>query len=138
MNIPSQIIVFQTHQNQREIYRDDSDDDDEYAEEKEDEKPTVVVLRSGDLTAEEATKEEIELKKKEDQELIEKGKIVFKSQKKRTVPTEVPTSEPASEESHSNSKKTRRKETSTSTPSEDSKPSVKKPSLLSFEDEEDE
>lgn len=93
-----------------------------------------MVLRSGDLTAEEATKEEIELKKKEDQEQIEKGKIVFKSQKKRTVPT----SEPASDESHSNSKKTRRKETSASTPSEDSKPSIKKPSLLSFDDEVDE
>lgn len=105
------------------------DSEDEEATEKEDEKPTVVVLRSGDLTAEEAAKAEIEQKEREDRELIEKGKITFKSQKKRSTATEQDT------DAQSNNKKAK-KENSVSK-SDSSRSSAKKSSLLSFDDEEE-
>lgn len=110
----------------------DNSEDDDYLDEKEDEKPTIVVLRSGDLTAEEATKEEIELKKKEEKELIEKGKIMFKPQKKRTAQ-----SDNSANDDVSLSKKVKVKEDSSRNEESSQKP-VKK-SLLSFNnDEEDE
>ncbi|XP_046447181.1 uncharacterized protein KIAA1143 homolog [Daphnia pulex] len=115
----------------REQYQGDSDND-EYAEEKEDEKPIVVVLRSGDLTAEEATKEEVELKEKEERELIEKGKIVFKPQKKRTQISDEPNGSEIA-----NVKKVKKEDSGSSTKSESSKDTAKKSSLLSFNDEDE-
>ncbi|CAG5127878.1 unnamed protein product [Candidula unifasciata] len=62
-------------------FDDHEDEEDEYAPEKEDEKPVVVVVKSGDLTAEEAHAE---------QKLVEDGparldeKITFKKPVKRT------------------------------------------------------
>ncbi|XP_062550215.1 uncharacterized protein KIAA1143 homolog [Armigeres subalbatus] len=58
---------------------EDSDDDDR--EEREDEKPQVVVLKTGDLTAEEA----VAAKKEEDEKPADLNqKIVFKSRKPKT------------------------------------------------------
>ncbi|KAK4020070.1 hypothetical protein OUZ56_002066 [Daphnia magna] len=115
----------------RETYVDNSEDD-EYPEEKEDEKPIVVVLRTGDLTAEEAEKEEVELKREEEKELIEKGKITFKPQKKRTN-----TSNLHSDNDLSNSKKTKKEDSVPSEKKESVQSSAKKSSLLSFCDEEE-
>jgi hypothetical protein len=92
----------------------------------------VVVLRSGDLTAEEATKEEVELKEKEERELIEKGKIVFKSQKKRSQISDEPDGSDIA-----NVKKVKKEDSGSSTKSESSKDTAKKSSLLSFNDEDE-
>lgn len=108
----------------------DDSEENEDVDEKDDEKPTIVVLRSGDLTAEEATKEEIELKKKEEKELIEKGKIVFKPQKKRTAPLDQSASDDLS-----HNKKVKRDANSSE---DDRKNPIKKSCLLSFDDDEDE
>ncbi len=110
----------------------DDSEDDEYADEKDDEKPTVVVLRTGDLTAEEATKEEIELKQKEEKELIEKGKIVFKPQKKRTTP-----SDPPNNNDLASSKKVKKEDLASNDKGVESKNVAKKTSLLSFNDDEE-
>nr|CAH0111722.1 unnamed protein product [Daphnia galeata] len=116
----------------REQYQDDSEND-EYVEDKEDEKPMVVVLRSGDLTAEEATKEEVELKDKEEKELIEKGKIAFKPQKKRTN-----ISNQSTDINLTNGKKMKKETSDSRSKNESMKDSVKISSLLSFNAEEDE
>ncbi|XP_053688736.1 uncharacterized protein KIAA1143 homolog [Sabethes cyaneus] len=58
---------------------DDSDDDSR--EEREDEKPQVVVLKTGDLTAEEAAKAE---KEESERPADLSKKIVFKSKKLKT------------------------------------------------------
>jgi len=86
-----------------------------------------VVLHSGDLTAEEAAKAEEIQKKKEEQELIEKGKIVFKPQKIKR-PSAQSSSQPDADP-----KKPKREETSSSRDVKNNK----KPSLLSFEDEDE-
>lgn len=113
---------------QREIPEFD-DDSDEPIEEKEDEKPTVVVLKPGDLTADEATKEEKLQKEKEDKELIEQRKITFKTLKKRT--SEKPKDGTSCEASEN--KKIKKNSVISKTES------VKqKQSLLSFGDDEDE
>jgi len=104
----------------REVY--DSGDEDEFPEDNNEEQPTVVVLKSGDLTAEEAKQEEERIREREDKELIESGKIIFKSAKKRnTEPEDKPIEE---------SKK----------PKKERSPGriVKTKCLLSFDDEVDE
>ena len=93
----------------------------------------VVVLRSGDLTAEEATKEEVELKEKEEKELIEKGKIAFKPQKKRTN-----ISNQSTDINLANAKKMKKETSDSRSKNESMKDSVKISSLLSFNAEEDE
>ena len=67
---------------QREAYSEDSDE--EGVEERDDEKPQVVVLKSGDLTQEEALVAEKLQKERDERELIESGKITFKPTNKRS------------------------------------------------------
>ncbi|XP_059178791.1 uncharacterized protein KIAA1143 homolog [Physella acuta] len=99
------------------------EDDDEDVPEKEEEKPVVVVLKSGDLTAEEA-----ELEKKQ----IDEGparldeKITFKKPSKRTQDT---TENTDKEESSKKRKETEVKKTFTAKKTKNS-------SLLSFGDDE--
>ncbi len=85
-----------------------------------------MVLHSGDLTAEEAAKAEEIQKKKEEQELIEKGKIVFKPQKIKRPSAQ-------SSQADADTKKAKREESSSSRDVKNNK----KPSLLSFEDEDE-
>ena len=81
-----------------------------------------MVLKSGDLTAEEAKKEEERIREREDKELIASGKVVFKSTKKRIA---------HSEEKSEDENKKLKKEHSTGK-------KVKTKCLLSFDDDVDE
>lgn len=89
------------------------------------------MLRSGDLTAEEVKREENHLKEQEEKQLIEEGKIVFRTSKKRAAKEEDPLD--------ANVKGKKLKKEDSSLKSKDSKKhnSVKKSSLLSFQDEEE-
>lgn len=89
----------------------------------------MVVLHTGHLTAEEANEEFVELKKKEEKELIETGKIVFKPQKKRSAPSE-PASSSTKDGTTTESKRNKKEDS-------DSKSKLKKPSLLSFDEDQD-
>ena len=91
-------------------------------DDQDDEAPTVVVLKKGDLTAEEAAKERLKQvdKEEEDEEPPADGKIRFKQPKKRSAP------EGEDKESSKASKKVQKKEVK-----------VQK-QLLSFGDDEEE
>ncbi|XP_060580048.1 uncharacterized protein KIAA1143 homolog, partial [Ruditapes philippinarum] len=102
--------------------------EDEDRSDNEDEKPTIVVLKEGDLTAEEA---DLALKDDKDDDVDEKepsdGKITFKKPVKRQ-------SETANELAVSSSKKTKEEKKTKKT---SSSKEVKNSSLLSFGDDED-
>nr|XP_060637753.1 uncharacterized protein KIAA1143 homolog [Anolis sagrei ordinatus] len=107
------------------------DDDDDDASDKEDEQPQVIVLKKGDLTAEEVMKIKNEMKevsKTTDPE-PEDGKIVFRKPSKRL-----------SEEKYSGLTATsskKKKETKRISPaSQNTTKQVKNSSLLSFDEEE--
>ncbi|XP_003224001.2 uncharacterized protein KIAA1143 homolog isoform X2 [Anolis carolinensis] len=106
-------------------------DDDDDASDKEDEQPQVIVLKKGDLTAEEVMKIKNEMKevsKTTDPE-PEDGKIVFRKPSKRL-----------SEEKYSGLTATsskKKKETKRISPaSQNTSKQVKNSSLLSFDEEE--
>nr|XP_003224001.1 PREDICTED: uncharacterized protein KIAA1143 homolog [Anolis carolinensis] len=106
-------------------------DDDDDASDKEDEQPQVIVLKKGDLTAEEVMKIKNEMKevsKTTDPE-PEEGKIVFRKPSKRL-----------SEEKYSGLTATsskKKKETKRISPaSQNTSKQVKNSSLLSFDEEE--
>ncbi|XP_054847340.1 uncharacterized protein KIAA1143 homolog [Eublepharis macularius] len=109
------------------------EDDDE--SDKEDEQPQVIVLKKGDLTAEEATKIKREIKDvsqaeaKDDEPDPADGKIVFRKPLKRS------SGEKYSGLTASSSKK--KKETKRNSPtSQNTTKQVKNCSLLSFDEEE--
>merc|ERR1712038_1159260 len=90
-------------------------------EERDDEKPTVVVLNEGDLTAEEAEKLNTTLQTEQDESHPVDGRIIFKKPVKRKSEQ----SADNSSDSKSKPKLKKKKEISS------------KPSLLSFNDEEE-
>ncbi|XP_052060683.1 uncharacterized protein KIAA1143 homolog [Mytilus californianus] len=102
-------------------------DEDDDSPEKDDEKPMVVVLKKGDLTADEANNEQKALDSKADDEAIADGKITFKKPEKRS-------SESTSDLNTSSAKK--KKDSIKSLKSNSKKVNDKK--LLSFGDEEEE
>ncbi|XP_060637753.2 uncharacterized protein KIAA1143 homolog [Anolis sagrei] len=106
-------------------------DDDDDASDKEDEQPQVIVLKKGDLTAEEVMKIKNEMKevsKTTDPE-PEDGKIVFRKPSKRLL------EEKYSGLTATSSKK--KKETKRISPaSQNTTKQVKNSSLLSFDEEE--
>lgn len=98
----------------------------------EEEQPTVVVLKSGDLTAEEAAEISNKLKKDEEEAPADLSKpIVFKSRAK-----DKPSS--AEESSGSKTSTTKRSSTSSKDEAKKSKKSKGSKALLSFNDEEEE
>ncbi|KAK7114605.1 uncharacterized protein KIAA1143 homolog [Littorina saxatilis] len=97
----------------------------------EEEKPVVVVLKAGDLTAEEVSEEDQFKKLIEEEEAIRDGKITFKKPEKKGEETPADTPEaddqtkPVKDKGKNKDKKKKDKE-------------KKKSSLLSFDDEEEE
>ncbi|KAH9490964.1 hypothetical protein Btru_032357 [Bulinus truncatus] len=108
----------------RNLNESDDDGDDDDIPEKEDEKPVIVVLREGDLSAEEVAKE---------QNLIDEGparlseKITFKKPSKRSQETSDSTTESSSGKKSKDSKPKK----------ESTAKKTKNNSLLSFEEEDD-
>ncbi|XP_005105734.1 uncharacterized protein KIAA1143 homolog [Aplysia californica] len=108
----------------RQIPNFSDDEDEENVEEKEDEKPMVVVLKEGDLTAEEATSE---LKQIDEGPARLDEKITFKKPVKRTKEAAQDDEEEGKTEDIKKKK-----------PSKDSKKKKENKSLLSFGDDEEE
>ncbi|XP_076470096.1 uncharacterized protein KIAA1143 homolog [Babylonia areolata] len=110
------------------------DDEDEDRSDTEEEKPVVVVLKPGDLTAEEASEADQLQKKVEEEAAIRDGKITFKKPVKKTegTPSEEPAPDsapkPAKDKGKSKDKDKKKKD----------KEQKKAHSLLSFGDEEEE
>ncbi|VDI62367.1 Hypothetical predicted protein [Mytilus galloprovincialis] len=102
-------------------------DEDDDSPEKDDEKPMVVVLKKGDLTADEANTEQKVLDSKADDEAIADGKITFKKPEKRS----------SESTSDLNTRSAKKKKDSIKALQSNSK-KVKDKKLLSFGDEEDE
>ncbi|GCB74530.1 uncharacterized protein KIAA1143 homolog [Scyliorhinus torazame] len=98
----------------------------------EDEQPQVVVLRQGDLTADEAAKikQITESSKKSEEAEPEDGKIVFRKPAKRS-------SDDSFAGLTATSSKKKKEERTEPKPSENKLKQVKNSSLLSFDDDED-
>ncbi|KAM4706080.1 uncharacterized protein KIAA1143 homolog [Rhinophrynus dorsalis] len=120
-----------TKREQLPVFADDSDGSD-----KEDEQPQVVVLRKGDLSAEEvmSIKQQIKESTKGEEPVAGDKKILFKKPEKRS------SGDKFSGLNASSSKKTKQEEKSVSSSSKSSQKQVRNSSLLSFDDgdEEDE
>ncbi|XP_056376566.1 uncharacterized protein KIAA1143 homolog [Hyla sarda] len=106
---------------------DDSDGSD-----KEDELPQVVVLKKGDLSAEEVINIKEQLKSSKDEKPAPAdGKILFKKPEKRS------TSDKFTGINASSSKKKKNESNKESTSAQSSQKQVRNTSLLSFDDEEE-
>ncbi|XP_076112218.1 uncharacterized protein KIAA1143 homolog isoform X3 [Mytilus galloprovincialis] len=120
-------------------------DEDDDSPEKDDEKPMVVVLKKGDLTADEANTEQKVLDSKADDEAIADGKITFKKPEKRSsestsdgkITFKKPEKRSSESTSDLNTSSAKKKKDSIKALQSNSK-KVKDKKLLSFGDEEDE
>ncbi|XP_075442819.1 uncharacterized protein KIAA1143 homolog [Ascaphus truei] len=107
--------------------------DDSDASDKEDEQPQVVVLRKGDLSAEEvgSIKQQIKEISKDEEAAPADGKILFKKPEKRSSSDKFPGINASS------SKKKKQEEKTDSSSSKPTHKQVRNSSLLSFDDDEE-